>query len=188
MLFHDDMLERVTGEPGAIADYTYEKLRDFFVRKDEFYDKIIKLEDFLAQSYFRDMTFAIELKSPNAETLVADLVAKYQMEKKVVVTSFHIDYIRKIKEYAPQLRVGLLTGEVTDDIIEELKRIRADELCPEAKILSPEKVNQWHREGFRVRAWGVYDETLMKKAYDSQVDGVTVNFPDILTAYIKESL
>ena len=39
--------------------------------------------------------------------------------------------------------------------------------------------------GFNVRAWGVYNEELMKQAYDSGCDGMTVNFPDKLTEYMK---
>lgn len=34
--------------------------------------------------------------------------------------------------------------------------------------------------------WGVTDEQLMQAAYDAGVDGMTVNFPDKLRAYIKE--
>ena len=52
--------------------------------------------------------------------------------------------------------------------------------------ITPEKVEKWHREGFNVRAWGVYNEELMRHAYDCMTDGMTVNFPDKLTEYIKE--
>lgn len=34
--------------------------------------------------------------------------------------------------------------------------------------------------------WSVSDEQLMQAAYDAGVDGMTVNFPDKLRAYIKE--
>ena len=47
-------------------------------------------------------------------------------------------------------------------------------------------MKKWHRMGFNVRAWGVSNETVMGQVYDAGADGMTVNFPDKLTAYIAE--
>ena len=58
-----------------------------------------------------------------------------------------------------------------------------DELCPPADQVTPENVTFWHENGFRVRAWGVSDEERMKNVCVSGADGMTVNFPDKLTAY-----
>ena len=88
VLFHDDTLMRVTGEKGAIADYTYEELRKFYVSKNDFCDKIVKLEDFLKSFHFRDIIFAIELKERNSAEIVCDLIKKYDVAQKTVVTSF----------------------------------------------------------------------------------------------------
>ena len=38
-----------------------------------------------------------------------------------------------------------------------------------------------------VRAWGVFNTTLMKKMCMLKVDGMTVNFPDRLFQYINSS-
>ena len=59
------------------------------------------------------------------------------------------------------------------------------EYCPKAEIITKEKVIAWHEAGFNVRAWGVFNEELMKKAYNAGVDGMTVNFPDKLFEYIN---
>jgi glycerophosphoryl diester phosphodiesterase len=91
-----------------------------------------------------------------------------------------------IKEYAPEFHVGLLKSGVTDETVTWLKQIGAEELCPHAKEITNRKVAQWHRDGFNVRAWGVKNEELMRQVYDSMADGMTVNFPDKLSAYIKE--
>lgn len=185
VLFHDDTLLRVTGEEGAIEDYTFEELQNFNVSKNGYNDKIVSLEDFLKKFSFRDLTFAIELKKSGVEKDTADLIRKFHMEQKVVVTSFNIEYIRNIKEYAPELRVGLLTSTVDEQIISDLKQMGADELCPRANQLTPELVHSWHREGFRVRAWGVSNEELMQHVYECHADGMTVNFPDKLAALIN---
>ena len=38
-----------------------------------------------------------------------------------------------------------------------------------------------------MRAWGIADCEIMKNAYDAGTHGMTVNFPDLLTKYIKET-
>lgn len=186
VLFHDDTITRMTGADGSISDYTLEELRQFTFEKNGLTDKIVVFEEFLKQFGWRDITFAIEVKQPGIEPQIADMIFKYHIEGKTIVTSFMPDAIRRIKEYAPELRIGLLKSGVTDETIEELKAMGADEVCPYSEEVTPEKVAKWHREGFDVRAWGLDTEAQMRKVYDSMADGMTVNFPDKLTAYIKD--
>lgn len=186
VLFHDDTLARVTGQPGSVEDYTFLQLQDFLVQKGELYDKIPTFEDFLQHFSFRDITFAIELKQSDVVAETANLIRKYGIESKTVVTSFKYEELLKVRRYAPELETGYLTSSVTDELLSDMKQQGITELCPEANSVTEEKVAYWHSLGFRVRAWGVANEELMKNAYESGVDGMTVNFPDRLTAYIRE--
>ena len=142
-------------------------------------------EEFLQKFAFRDLTFAIEIKQAGIEPQIADMIRKYEIGDKCVVTSFMFDSIRAIKEYAPELTIGYLKKDVTDETIAALKAIGGEEICPLAKEVTAEKVEQWHKEGMNVRAWGVVNEELMRKVYDCKADGMTVNFPDKLTEYIQ---
>ena len=186
VLFHDDKLLRVTGQEGSIGDYTYEELRAFDVAKGELTDKILKLEDFLTHFGFRDITFAIELKNADAAEVTAQLIRKYGIGKKTTVTSFKYDALLRIRACAPELKTGLLTGEVDDELLARLRADGIDELCPRATLVTRENVEKWRRMGFHVRAWGVANEQLMKAACDAGVNGMTVNFPDKLRAYLSE--
>lgn len=185
VLFHDKTLERLTGAQGGVPDYTLAELREFVLEKDGYTDKIPVFEDFLRQFSFRDITFAIELKQPGIEEQVADLLRKYAMEDKTVVTSFRAECIRAIKAYAPELHVGLLKKEITEEDLAFLLEIGAEEICPPAAAVTPERVAAWHRLGLNVRAYGVEDEAQMRAVYDAMADGMTVNFPDKLTEYIR---
>jgi glycerophosphoryl diester phosphodiesterase len=46
-------------------------------------------------------------------------------------------------------------------------------------------VNRLHTERFVVRAWGVATEALMRQVVQAGADGMTVNFPDKLIAYLS---
>ncbi|MGI6279828.1 MAG: glycerophosphodiester phosphodiesterase [Acutalibacteraceae bacterium] len=186
ILFHDDTLERVTGESGAVEDYTYKELQNFHVKKNGFYDKIPLFEDFLQHLSHQNLTFAIELKGEGVEEEIAELLRKYDMANKTVVTSFSFEYISKFRLLAPEFPIGWLVREINDDIINSLKSINAEEICPKAEILTAELVDDLHSKGFRVRAWGVADESLMELAFDCGVDGMTVNFPDKLTKLLAK--
>ena len=186
VLFHDDTLMRVTGQEGKIEDYTYEELRQMRVKaKGEFSDRILKLEDFLEHIGYRDMTFAIELKAKGTAGPTADLIRTYGLEEKVVITSFDYEEVRAMRAYAPELKTGYLTVRTSEELMERMRQDGIDEICPKGENMSAEMVELWHLNGFNVRAWGISDEEIMKKVYDMGADGMTVNFPDKLTAYIQ---
>ncbi len=185
VLFHDDTLARVTGEEGSIADYTYEELLAFRVKKDGLEDRIVKLEEFLQAFGWRDLTLAIEIKQSGIEKEVADMILKYDLGARVMITSFNLDSLKAIRAYAPILRTGYLKGDFSDAEVQALLALGIEELCPKAENVTPENVAKWHHLGFNVRAWGVADTDLMQHVYDSLTDGCTVNFPDKLTEYIK---
>lgn len=186
VLFHDDTLDRVTGFSGAVCDYTYGELCKMYVREHGLFDRIPTLEDFLDRFSFRDITLALELKVNGMEADIRELLYKYGMEKRTVVTSFNLDYLKAFKNCAPEIRIGYLTVRTDGEIAEMLKGLGACELCPKGELLTPELVRAWHEAGLNVRAWGIFNTDIMKQTYDAGVDGMTVNFPDLLIDYIKE--
>ena len=186
VLFHDDTILRLTGAPGSVRDYTLEQLRQFTFENKGLTDKIVVFEDFLQQFGWRDLTFAIEIKQAGIEDKTVDMIRKYGIQSKTIVTSFMLDSVRATKQYAPEQKVGFLTREINDEMLQQLKDMGAEQFCPEAPDVTAETVARWHAQGFEVRAWGVKDEVLMRQVYDSGAEGMTVNFPDKLTKYIAE--
>ena len=181
VLFHDDTLKRVTGEDGSVSDYTLAELKNFWVYNKDIKDKIITLEEFLVRFGVMDLTLAIELKGDNTAKITTELVKKYNLDDKVVLTSFKYKEILDAKKFAPNIKAGYLTDKVDDALLEKMKNDGVEELCPEAKIITPELCKKWHDLGFNVRAWGVKDTELMEKVLEAGADGMTVNFPDKLT-------
>ena len=52
-------------------------------------------------------------------------------------------------------------------------------------VKTEESVAAWRKKGLGVRAWGIKDTTIMKRMCALGVDGMTVNFPDKLTALLE---
>jgi len=186
VLFHDDSILRLTGKEGSVPDYTLEELRQFVFENNGLKDRIVVFEDFLRQFGWRELTFAIEIKQRGIEREIADMIRRYNVGTKCVVTSFKFDCIETIRAYAPELKIGWLKKEFSEEEEKQLLALGAEEICPFAPDLTPEKTERWHRMGFNVRAWGVKDEAVMRHVCECGVDGMTVNFPDKLTEYLKK--
>ena len=181
VLFHDTTLSRVTGTSGNLADFTLSELKELWVTKNGLKDKIVTFEDFLIHFACHDLTFAIELKSKGSAKPTAELLRKYGIQDKTVVTSFMYDELLDFKKIAPEFKTGYLAVKVDDQVLSDMKRDGITEICPEACLITNETCEKWHSLGFNVRAWGVYNVELMKSAYYAGADGMTVNFPDKLT-------
>lgn len=188
VLFHDDELERVTNGKGNISDYSYEELLQLRVShpSNGRVDQILAFEDFLKYFSYRDLTFAVELKQDNVEKETIDMLERYGMREKTVLTSFNYESLKNAKQYNPAYRVGFLYEADETQAVEKLRAIQGEELCPEAVLLTREDVEKYHEMGFSVRAWGIYTPEIMKRAVNCGVDGMTVNFPDLLTAYLQQ--
>ena len=187
VLFHDDTLDRATDGSGKISDYTYEELLQFrvFSPTKDCFDKIPTFEEFLKYFGYRDLTFAIELKQDHVEKETIDMLERYNMRDKTILTSFNYESIKNAKAYNPNYRVGLLYKPQETEALEKIQAIHGEELCPSAELLTPEMVKRYHDMGYSVRAWGIRNEEIMKKAYACGVDGMTVNFPDLLTKHLS---
>ena len=142
------------------------------------------LEDFLRYCGAQGVYLALELKAPDIECEVYEMVKRFGLLDKVTITSFNLEYLIALKRAYPEAKAGYLKAEFDDETVKEMKKLGIGQLCPSGQSLTPEKVADWHSQGFNVRAWGIKDVTLMKYAYDCGVNGMTVNFPDRLIEYI----
>src|SRR6058998_1547870 len=77
------------------------------------------------------------------------------------------------------------TADVSDPVIAQARDLGLRQICPRANTVTADLVSRLHAEGFVVRAWGVATEALMRHVVQAGADGMTVNFPDKLIAYLS---
>ena len=190
VVFHDDTLERVTDGSGNISDYTYEELLRFTVKNEKYgrADKIMTFDEFLKYFGWRELTFAIELKQYGIAGEVIDIIDRYGVRDKVIITSFKYEELQAAREYDKDIRLGwLYWGETDCERVQKLKAINAFQACPKAADLTEDVLKLIYENGFECRAWGIADTDIMKRATDMGINGgMTVNFPDKLIEYINE--
>ena len=182
VLFHDESLLRLTGRDVRIGELTFDELTEIGTASDT----VPRLSTFLSFAKEQPVCLALEIKADGIEPEVLDTIRACDIAERCIITSFQFEHIRNVKALAPAQKTGLLVRAVTDDVLCDLKRIGAEQICPKAEILTPGLVQSLRESGFNVRAWGVKDEALMLHALYCGVDGMTVNFPDKLQAHLNK--
>jgi len=189
VVIHDDTVDRTTDGHGPVTGYTLAALRalDAGARFAEIFagERIPLFADVL-ERYKGRAHLHVEIKghSPHLAHRTVDLIRKHGMTGDVTITSFQRSALEETRAYAPELPTGWLVPQVTDAIVADTRTLGLTQLCPRANTVTPDLVRRLHAEGFVVRAWGVANEELMRQAVEAGVDGMTVNFPDKLLAFL----
>ncbi|MFC7239263.1 glycerophosphodiester phosphodiesterase [Saliphagus sp. GCM10025317] len=173
VVFHDDTLERVTVESGAIADRPLEELRALTVLDSE--DTIPTLEEVL-EALPPSLEVNLEMKELG---IAADVLEALEwVENRVVTTSFLHPELRRIRELDPDQPTGLLASrhlehpvttaiELDCDVIgANYWRCLATRLVPRAKAL-----------GLEVHAWSIEHELLARALGYRGVDCISADRP-----------
>lgn len=190
VVIHDDTVDRTTNGSGPVASQTLAALRQLdagaWFGATFAGERIPTFEEVLAR-YQGRVHLHVELKghTPSLAPRTAELIRQHGMVGQVTITSFQKVRLEEIRIVAPELPTGWLVGDVSDAVIAQAQAMGIAQLCPRANTVTPELVRRLHAEGFVVRAWGAATEELMQQVVQAGADGMTVNFPDKLIAYLQ---
>ena len=183
ILIHDDTLNRTTNGSGLVhhAPWSVIKTLDAGSWFSETYrgTPVPRLRETL-ERYGQHTHFDLEIKQPGVEFEALKIVQDLSLQTAVTFTSFDFTVVQKLKTQAPDIQVGWLIADIDQDKIKTAIQSRLNQVCPPAKALSPELVSAWRELGLAVRAWGVSDPEVMRLALKAGVDGMTVDFPQLL--------
>jgi glycerophosphoryl diester phosphodiesterase len=189
VVVHDDLLDRTTDGVGAVTACSLEEVKRLdagaWFGPAWAGARIPTLAEVLDR-YGQRVHLHIEIKETTAGLVPAtvELVRRYGLTERVTITSFHLSALEETRRVAPELTTGWLVSEVSEAIIADTLRLGITQLCPRAAVATRHLVDDLHSRGLIVRAWGVNDEALMRAAVDAGVDGMTVNFIDVLLAHL----
>ena len=192
VVIHDDTLDRTTAGSGPVASHSLAALATLdagsWFGETFSGERIPRFADVL-ERYKGRAHIHTEIKGRSAHLVerTVDLVRRHGMVDQVTITSFQRTRLEETRAYAPELPTGWLVAEASDTVIAQAHALGLTQLCPKADTVTSALVRRLHAEGFVVRAWGVANETLMRRVVQAGADGMTVNFPDKLLAYLKSS-
>ncbi|WP_040211407.1 glycerophosphodiester phosphodiesterase family protein, partial [Clostridium polynesiense] len=120
VLIHDESLKRTTGVDALVKDYTFDDIRklnaaDYHSSKDSF-QQIPTAMELLEFAKNKDIIINFEIKTgivfyEGIEEKLINLIYKYGMEKKVIISSFNHYAVAESKRIAPEIKTAILYSE-----------------------------------------------------------------------------
>ena len=183
ILIHDDSLDRTTNGDGLVNQTPWSVIKTLDAGSwfSATYQgaPVPRLRETL-ERYGQHTHFDLEIKQPGVEVKALKMVQDLGLQANVTFTSFDFTVVQQLKTQAPDVQVGWLITDIDQDKIRMAIQAGLNQVCPPAQALSSELVSAWRELGLVVRAWGVSDPDVMLLALKAGVDGMTVDFPQLL--------
>jgi glycerophosphoryl diester phosphodiesterase len=182
VLLHDRDVDRTTNGHGPVAALSREETQSLDAgswKAPEYAGQRIPTLDWFLERYGAVVPLYLEIKAPGVEAASVEAVRRRDLLDRVVFTSFELDYLKAVARLAP-VRTAWLIREWTPAIAAQAREASLYEVSILASALTPDLVREVKGTGLGCRAWGVKDEGLMEQAVGAGVDGMTIDFPDVL--------
>ena len=175
VVIHDDRLERTTDGFGFVGDKTLAELKTLDAGRGE---KIPTLREVLDITKGR-ARLVIELKEEGTEEFALDLIRESGSADEVIVVSFSLAILRKVKELSRDIRTGVIYF-MSANPIRRAKESSADTIAPYHYFVTKALVKEAHENNLIVIPWTVDSKSRAQKLIKMGVDGIVSNRPDLI--------
>ena len=181
VLFHDKNLKELTGESGLIENLNIRELEQFLVLGNY---KIPTLTDVLIRIE-KPLFVNIELKELNTAQATSKIIADISRStswslEHFIVSSFNWDELELFRSIDKNTSVGVLVSKSMsiNEAIEFGKKINAQAIHPNFKLLNDKAVKKIKNNGFKIYTWTVNNEDDINFMKKLKVDGIISDYPD----------
>jgi len=189
--FHDDSIDRVSNETGAISSWQWSELSQVPI---EGTGRLASIDQLLLD--FPDRLFNIDVKSDVVVEPLIDVLERLGAFDRVCVGSFSDARLRQARALAtgnlctslgPRAvarQYGRTFGSPLPRPIGYALQIPTD--FRGVPIITERFVERAHRDGFAVHVWTIDDADQMRELLDLGVDGIMTDRPKVLKAVFEE--
>ncbi|MBZ5538469.1 MAG: glycerophosphodiester phosphodiesterase [Acidobacteriia bacterium] len=202
MVIHDDTVDRTTNGKGKVSEMTRaqieqldagswfnkkipERARPQFSR-----ERVPTLRAVVDFAKSAPIKLYIETKTVKSarkdfEQKEEEVLDEEGVDSLVVVESFDVESLKRMKAINPNLKTALLVERLTDETILLAKQISASEIAPNHESVTGPLVRRAHEAGLKVTVWTVDDPTEIKRLQEADVDGIITNRPEVVKNLIQ---
>ncbi len=183
VVIHDDRIDRTSDGSGKVADMTLAELKRYSFNNGMTqygFIGIPTLEETLDLVGER-VALNIEIKErPDRQGAIEErlfaLLRELGAEDRVIVSSFDVDVLRRMKRIAPVMRTAFIYDRVWFPFSETIRMLGVYSLHPSIKVMNADRLKWAKSCGLMVYPWVAKDRRTVEKCRASGfIDGVMVN-------------
>ncbi len=179
VVIHDKDLKRLTNHSGLVGSLTLRQIRKIKYKDGE---NVLTLAEALKILNHR-CVYKIDLKEDGMEKKIIKFIKKRHLEKRVIIATESFSTARKIKKISPDIKVvlgGIKKRTKAERIIRRAKNVKVDIISPHYSIVSKRLIEEAHKNGLLIDAWGADKKKDIEKMKRLGVDMITTDYPDRL--------
>lgn len=187
VIIHDEKLNRTTGASGFVKNKTLKELQTLNAAST-FKGKVSKeriptLEEMLIWMHTNHLFCNIELKNtfflyPGLEEKVIRLVRAYEMEERIVISSFNHYSLVYCHQLAPEIETAPLYRDGLYMPWVYARAIGGSAIHPSIRSAPEFIIQSSMKAGIRVRPYTINNEVDMKRLYSLGCSAIITDFPE----------
>lgn len=197
VVIHDEKVDRTFNGTGYVRDMTLNELKSLnsnvTIYENNKDCKIPTLKEVLTLFKPTDFIINIELKNnkvkyKNLENDVVNLLKELKMERRVIISSFRMKSLNKVKALCPKITRSYLISEkfykyrLKNMIFYKAIKNKSTYLSPNCIIPDKKFINKCHRRDIKILCYTVNTIEEYEKLAKLKVDGIFTNFPNIFSS------
>jgi len=187
VVIHDDRLDRTARAKGFVKGKTLKQLKKLdvgaWLKKSFKGERILTLEEIL-EIVSGKVEINLEIKSVlhgplGIELKVLFIVSHFDYLERTIFSSFDYQSLRRLRELAPDVRIGVLYGAgIKDNPFQAAREMNAYSLHIQREFATPHFLEEARELGLKSFVWTVNEVKEMEKFLSLGVDGIISDFPE----------
>ncbi|WP_419465953.1 glycerophosphodiester phosphodiesterase [Bacillus spongiae] len=193
VIIHDETLNRTTNGSGWVKDHTFQQLSrlNANAKYRRMKAPLPSLQELLEWLTSNSLICNIELKNgvilyPQLEEKVIELVQRYSLQDRIIISSFNHYSIVKCYSLAPSIEIAPLYNMRLYMPWVYAKSIRAKGIHPKLRAAPPEIIKAAMEEGIEVRPYTVNKERDMRKLIKLNCSAFFTDYPKRAKVLVEE--
>ncbi len=194
VVIHDERIDRTANGEGFVVDFTYEELSAFDASAGFAgvygFNKIPTLREYFELvKPVEGLITNIELKTsvneyPGIEKAVLELIDEFELEDRIIISSFNHYSVMRAKSINPRIKCGFLESSWIYNFGEYTKTRGIECVHPKYISLNEESVAEIKSNSIQINTWTVNEEAEVERLYNLGIDAVISNYPDMAKSVI----
>jgi len=196
VVIHDFTVDSTTDGEGRVKDMTLAQLKELDAGSwfgDAFKGAHIPTLEEVFEAVGNRLVINVEIKVESGshneiEQAIAGLIIRRSLQQRVIVSSFDLPVLERLRRLAPGIPVGFLhssTLNVTE--ISRLNDLHFEAVHPHHLLIDAAYVEWAHANGYRVNSWTVNEPERALQLRNLGVDALITDNPDVVLRALGRS-